>query len=156
MRYPCLKVSQVIPLVKKLEKIKIIIKECNHDRYNRIEHIYENELKNTVSIKTKKEQLKDLDKRLASSKNKYTVMHRKLYDILSVIIECECCSNAGHVCRGDVFCLDREDNEKLWEQMDALHMNIINFYDEVDGMLVIETEMCFHKLNKISPVKMFD
>ena len=147
--FPCLKVSQVIPLVKKMEKIKIIIKDVRFDRYERIENISINELE-------KKKQTKDLDKRLTLCQNKYILLHGKLYDILDEIVKCECCNSPNHICRGDVFCLKQEDFKKLWEEMDGLFNKIINFYDEVESMLVLETELCFHRINKIRKVKFFD
>ena len=147
--FPCLKVSQVIPLVKKMEKIKNIIKGCVGDRCERIENIGINKLE-------KKKQTKDLDKRLALTKNKYILLHGKLYDILDEIVKCECCNNLEHICRGDVFCLKQKDNKKLWEEMDGLFNKIINFHDEVESMLVLETELCLHRINKIRKVKFFD
>ena len=147
--YPCLKVSQVIPLVEKMEKIKIIIGDCVKHRYGKIENIGINEIQ-------KKNYTKELDKRLTLTKNKYVLLHGKLYDILDEIVKCECCSSLEHICRGDVFCLKQEDNKKLWEEMDGLFNKIINFYEEVENGLVLELELCLHRINKIRKVKFFD
>ena len=147
--YPCLKVSQVIPLVKKMEKIKIIINDCVKDRCEKIENVGINELE-------KKNYTKDLDKRLTLLKNKYVILHGKLYDIIDEIVKCECCNNLDHICRGDVFCLKQKDNRKLWEEMDGLFNKIIKFYDDVESMLVLEKELCLHRVNKIRKLKFFD
>ena len=147
--FPCLKVNQVIPLVEKMEKIKIIIMDCIRDRYVKIENVGMNEMQ-------KKNFTKELDKKLTLTKNKYVILHDKLYDIVDEIVKCECCSNLDHICRGDVFCLKHEDNKKIWEEMDGLFNKIINFYDEVENKLVLELELYLHRINKIRKVKFFD
>ena len=145
--FPCLKLSQVIPLVDKMEKIKIIIiMECIRDRYSKIENVGLNEV----------QKKKELDKKLTLTKNKYIILHGKLYDIIDEIVKCECCSNSNHICKGDVFCLNHEDNKKIWEEMDGLFNKITTFYDEVENKLVLELELCLHRINKVRKVKFFD
>ena len=146
---PCIKVKQVIPLVEKMEKIKIIIMDCIRDRYVKIENVGINEIQ-------KKNYTKELDKKLTLTKNKYVLLHEKLYEIIDEIVKCECCSNLDHLCRGDVFCLKQEDNKKIWSETDELFSKIINFYDEVENKLVLESELCLHKINKIKKIKFFD
>ena len=154
--YPCLKVSQVIPLVKKLEKIKIVITNCADNRNERIENIFKNELDGRVTVMEKKNLLKELDKKLYQMKNIYAVIHNKLYDVVETIHKCECCVNPSRICKGRVMCLKSEENKKLWEEMDKLSVSVLNFYEEVESKLVLETELCFHLLNKIKKIKFFE
>ena len=153
--YPCLKINRIMNLIKKLESIKIIIKDCLKDRNQRIEFIYTKELNNYVNEIEKKSQLEEMEKRLKLTKKKYILLHNKLYDVIEILLSCKCCSSTGDKCNKDSLCLKPEDNIKVWETVDELHNEINNFYEEVETLLVVETEICFHKLNKIKKIKFF-
>ena len=151
-QFPCLKIKDIITLIKKLEKIKKIIKECNGERTEKIENIYNKEGINELE---KKYQLLNLDKRLKLSIKKYVLLHNKLYNVIESIYSCECCMNSNKVCKKGSGCLKNKDNDKFWEITDELHNEIDDFYTEVETMLVVETEICFHKLNKIKKINYF-
>ena len=150
--FPCIKIRDIIQLIKKLEKIKKIIKECNSERSEKIENIYNKEGINEIE---KKYQLLNLDKRLKLTTKKYILLHNKLYNIIENIIKFECCVNSNKQCKKDATCLKNKDNDKYLEITDELYNEIDNFYNEVETMLVVETEICFHKLNKIKKINYF-
>ena len=155
-QFPCLKITRINPLIKKLEKIKIIIKDCLKDRCERMENIFSKEVNTNFNEKEKKKQLEELDKKLILYKKKYVLMHNKLYNVIEILIRCKCCSNGQHICNKDANCLKNGDNEKVWETVDDLHNELDNFYLDVETMLVVETEICFHKLNKIKSIRFFE
>ena len=152
---PCLNISRITGLIKRLEKIKIIIKDCLKDRNQRIEGIYSKEVNTNVNEEEKKKQLEELDKRLKLYKKKYILLHNKLYNVIEVLLTCKCCKTMDDKCVKDSGCLKEMDNNKVWEIVDNLHNELDNFYSEVETMLVVETEICFHKLNKIKKIKFF-
>ena len=83
MSYQCFKISQVIPVVKKLNKIKNLINLTIQERTNKVNVLRINE-------EEKKKITKELDKKLSLTKNKYNIIHNKLYDIINTIVKCEC------------------------------------------------------------------
>ena len=145
MRYECFKISQAITIVKKLNKIKNIINYVIREKSNRIDPLSINELE-------KKKITKDLDKKLTQVKNKYKIIHDKLYNIINLLTECECCVRKDMKCQGGVMCLKPKDNEEIWLEMDGLFDKVINFYDEVETKLVIEIELCLYRVNKIKKI----
>ena len=153
-QFPCLKIRDIFTLIKNLEKVKFIIKECINERTNKIENIYNKDFLN-INEMEKKYQLLDLDKRLKLTTKKYILLHNKLYNVIENIIKCECCVNSNKQCKKDSSCLKNKDNDKYLEITDELHNEIDNFYNEVETMLVVETEICFHKLNKIKKINYF-
>ena len=152
---PCLKLNRISGLIKKLEKIKIIIKDCLKDRNQRIEGIYAKEVNTNVNEEEKKKQLEELDKRLKIYKKKYVLLHNKLYNVIEILLTCKCCSMLDDKCNKDGHCLKTVDNNKVWEIVDYLSNEIEDFYREIETMLVVETEICFHRLNKIKKIKFF-
>ena len=155
-QYTCLKIITIKNLIKKLEKIKIIIKDCSVDRTQRMESIFSREVNTNFNEEDKKKQLEELDKRLKLYKKKYVLLHNKLYNVVEILLSCPCCKMNDHNCERDGRCLKSVDNDKVWEIVDHLHNDLQNFYDEVETMLVVETEICLHKLNKIKKIKFFD
>ena len=85
-------------------------------------------------------------------KNKYNIIHNKLYDIINTIVKCECCVRDDMICNGGSMCLNKNDNEKVWENMDLLFDKIENFYNEIETKLVLELELCLFRLNKIKKI----
>ena len=152
---PCLKINRITRLIKKLEKIKIIIKDCLKDRNQRLESIYVKEVNTNVNEEEKKKQLEELDKRIKLYKKKYILLHNKLYNVIEVLLTCKCCKMMDDKCAKDSNCLKEIDNNKVWEIVDHLHNEVEDFYREIETMLVVETEICFHKLNKIKKIKFF-
>ena len=122
MTYQCFKISQTISLVKKLNKIKTLINETIQERSNKIDSLHINEVE-------KKKITKELDKKLSLIKNKYNIIHNKLYDIINIIVKCECCIRDDMICNGGSMCLNENENEKVWENMDWLFDKIENFYN---------------------------
>ena len=152
---PCLKIDRISVLIKKMEKIKIIIKDCLIDRNQRIEEIYNKEINTRVNEEEKKKQLEEMDKRITLTKKKYILLHNKLYDVIEILLSCKCCSDNGMKCMKESCCLNEKDNKKVYDIIDDLFNKIQDFYDEVETNLVIETEICFHKLNKIKRIDFF-
>ena len=146
MSYQCFKISQAIPVVKKLNIIKNLINQTIQERTNKIEKIWIND------EEKKKKITKELDKKLSLLKNKYNIIHNKLYDIINIIVKCECCIRDDIICNGDSLCLDKKDNEKIWENMDDLFDKIENFYNEVESKLIMELELCLFRINKIKKI----
>ena len=154
--YPCLKIYQLIPLIKKLEKIKLIIKDCYNIRNIKIENIFRGDLADKLSVREKKNFVKELDHKLETSEAKYNKIHKELYGVIDEIYGCECCINKNMICKGGSMCLKIKDNKKLWDMVDKISVTSYNFYDEIESMLVIETELCLYKLNKINKIKFFN
>ena len=145
MSYECFKISQTITMVKKLNKIKNIINTTIRERLDRVDILPINELE-------KKKITKELDKKLTLVKNKYNIIHEKLYNIINILMSCECCVRNDMICKGGIMCLKPKENEEIWIEMDSLFDKIINFYEEVETKLVIELELCLHKINKIKKI----
>ena len=145
MTYQCFKISQSITMVKKLNKIKNIINTTIRERLDKVDVLPINELE-------KKKITKELDKKLTLLKNKYNTIHNKLYDIINILITCECCVRDDMTCNGGVMCLKPKENEEIWIEMDSLFDKIINFYEEVETKLVIELELCLYRINKIRKI----
>ena len=145
MTYQCFKISQTISVVKKLNKIKNIINDTIRERLDKVDILPINELE-------KKKITKELDKKLSLVKNKYNIIHNKLYDIINILMTCECCVRNDMVCNGGSMCLKPKENEEIWIEMDSLFDKIINFYEEVETKLVIELELCLYKINKIRKI----
>ena len=148
----CLKLSNINKLIKKLEKIKIIIKDCNTDRYKNIENIFSKELASSLNESDKKKYTASLDKKLTLYKKKYYLLHNKLYNVVDTVINCKCCVIPDHHCNRDSYCLNKNDNEKVWELVDEIHNDLHNFYNDLELDLVLEKEICFHRLNKIKKI----
>ena len=68
---------------------------------------------------------------------------------------CRCCVTPDHTCNKDSCCLKLSDNEKVWNTIDELHNELNDFYLEIETGLVVETEICLHKLNKIKKISFF-
>ena len=151
----CLKLNNINTLIKKLEKIKIIIKDCCRDREETIENIFNKELNANLNERDKKKYTQSLDKKLNLYKKKYSLLHNKLYNVVDIIANCKCCVNIDHHCNRDSFCLKKEDNEKVWEIIDEIHNDFDNFYLDLELDLVVEKEICLHKLNKIKKINFF-
>ena len=132
-------------MVKKLNKIKTLINETIQERSNKIDTIHVNEVE-------KKKITKELDKKLSLLKNKYNIIHNKLYDIINIIVKCECCIRDDVICNGELLCLKKKDNEEIWKNMDELFDKIENFYNEVETKLIMELELCLFRLNKIKKI----
>ena len=153
--FPCLKINRISGLIKKLEKIKIIIKDCLKDRNQRIETIYTKEVNTNFNEEEKKQALIEMDKKIKLAKKKYILLHDKLYNVIEVLLTCKCCISNGDKCHKDGNCFKPKDNNKVWEDVDQLNNEIQDFYEEIEVSLVVETEICFHKLNKIKKIKFF-
>ena len=76
----------------------------------------------------KKSQLENVEKRLKLTKNKYILLHNKLYNVVQSLLQCKCCYSSDHVCRKDSHCLKQDVNKSLWEIVDELHNSILDFY----------------------------
>ena len=50
------------------------------------------------------------------------------------------------------MCLNKKDNDEIWEKMDDLFDKIENFYIEVETKLILEIELCLFRLNKIKKI----
>ena len=131
----CLKITDINSLIKKLEKIKIIIKDCLKDRIN-----------------FDAKDCKELDKKITLYKKKYVILHNKLYNIVENLLNCRCCVTPDHTCNKDSCCLNTEENKKIWTTIDEIHNELYDFYKEIEIGLVLETEIIFHKLNKIKKI----
>ena len=145
MSYECFKISQAITVVNKLNKIKNIINATIRERGEKVDILSINELE-------KKKITKELDKKLTLVKNKYNIIHDKLYNIINILTSCECCVRNDMKCQGGVMCLKPKENEEIWIEMDSLFDKIINFYEEVETKLVIELELCLFKINRIKKI----
>ena len=145
MTYQCFKISQTITVVKKLYKIKNIINNIIEERNNKIKGVAINELE-------KKKIVKDLDKKIQLTKNKYNIIHNKLYNIINILYSCECCINDDLKCSTESMCLKPKQNEEIWTDMDILFNKITNFYEEVESKLVIELNLCLYKINSIKKI----
>ena len=132
-------------MVKKSNKIKKLINDTIQERLNKVETIHVNEVE-------KKKITREFDKKLTLLKNKYNIIHDKLYDIINIIVKCECCIRDDMICKGGSMCLNEKDNEKIWENMDELFDKIENFYNEIETKLVMELELCLFRLNKIRKI----
>ena len=129
-------------LIKKLHKIKNLINDCIIEKNKKINLIKINEEeKNKIT--------KNLDKAISLFKTRYNIIHNKLYDIINVIIKCECCINDNMICNKGVICLKENYNEEIWEKMDYLIDKIENFYNDVETKLILELELCLFRFNKI-------
>ena len=142
MAYQCFKISQCLSLIKKLHKIKNLINDCIIERNKKINLVKINEEeKNKIT--------KNLDKTISLFRTKYNIIHNKLYDIINVIVKCECCIRDDMVCNGGIMCLKENDNEEIWKEMDYLIDKIEIFYNDVETKLILELELCLFRLNKI-------
>ena len=145
MTYQCFKITQSISLIKKLHKIKNLINDSILERNKKISLIKINEEeKNKIT--------RDLDKALSLFKTKYNIIHNKLYDIINIIIKCECCVRDDMICNGGIMCLKENDNEGIWKEMDYLIDKIGNFYNDVETKLILELELCLFRINKIKKI----
>ena len=142
MTYPCFKLSQTLSVVKKLDKIKIIINEIIDEKRHKIDSF-------SISDLEKKNITKELNKKISLIRNKYNIIHNKLYNIINVINSCDCCINDNMKCEGGDMCLSQKENEEIWKEMDSMFEKISNFYDEIETKLVIELNLCLFKLNRI-------
>ena len=145
MSYQCFKISQSISLIKKLHKIKNLINDSILERNKKI-----NSLK--INEEEKNKITKDLDKKLSQFKVKYNIIHNKLYDIINIIVKCECCNRDDMNCNGGLMCLKENDNEEIWKGMDLLIDKIENFYIDVETKLILELELCLFRINKIKKI----
>ena len=93
--------------------------------------------------------------KLKLTKKKYVLLHNKLYNVIEILLTCKCCKDSNEKCNKESHCLKEKDNKKVWEIVDELHNEIQDFYDEIEHSLVVETEICFHRLNKIKKIKFF-
>ena len=154
--YPCLKIYQIITLIKKLEKIKFLIEDCKVCRNVKIKNIVTKDLGARITSLEKKNLTKELDHILIQFTQKYRQLHNTLYSIVEEIHGCECCVNPSRICRGGTMCLKPEENQKLWEAVDKFSVGILNFYDEVESKLVLETELCLYRCNQIQRIELLD
>ena len=145
MTYQCFKISQCISMIKKLNKIKNLINNTILERNNKINSIRINE-------DEKKKITGELDKRINLGKNKYNIIHNKLYDIINNLVKCECCIRDDMICNGGLMCLKENDNEEIWKEMDSIFDKIENFYLEIETKLILELELCLFRLNKIKKI----
>ena len=145
MIYQCFKISQAIPVIKKLNDIKNLINDVIKERREKIDSISINDLE-------KKKLTKELDKKITQVKIKYNIIHNKLYDIIDLLEKCECCVRGNINCEGDSMCLKPKNNEEIWFEMDTLFEKERVFYEEVETKLVMELNLCLFRLNKIRKI----
>ena len=145
MIYQCFKISQTLIIIKKLDKIKNIINDVINEKKNKIDQF-------PISEFDKKNIIKDLNKKISLFRNKYNIIHNKLYNIINTVNSCECCIRNDIRCEGESMCLTPEENEEIWSDMDYIYEKITNFYDEVETKLVIELNLCLFKLNQIKKI----
>ena len=146
--YSCLKVRQLNYLIDIMNKIKNIIKKCNEAKIDKIDPL------SIIEIE-KKKLTKELDKKLNLVKNRYDLLHSKLYNILDIIINCECSNSKKNNCKKDSLCLKSKENEELWLERDNLYEKILKFYQEIKINLILETELCLYRVNKIKKINFY-
>ena len=147
--YPCIKIYQFNYLIKKLKKVKSTIRKCENDRFKIIENV-------EISKIEKKNLTKSLDKKLSLVKNKYVIIHNNFYELINEVMKYECCTNINRECKKDVLCMKKEDNDRVLKSISDLNNKIVNFSKEVETYLVIENELCLHRINKIKKIKFFE
>ena len=145
MSYQCFKISQTLPVIKKLEKVKTIISELINEKKNKIDPF-------PISESEKRNITKELNKKIILVSNKYNIIHNKLYNIINILNTCECCIRNEVKCEGTPMCLSSKENEEIWGDMDEIINKINDFYDEVETKLVIELNLCLFKLNRIKKI----
>ena len=67
-------------------------------------------------------------------------------------MKCECCVRDDMICNGGAMCLKPKENEEIWIEMDNLFDKIVNFYNEVETKLVIKSDLCLYRINKIRKI----
>ena len=145
MSYQCFKIIKCLPLIKKLHKIKNLINDTILEKNKKI-----NPLK--INEEEKNKITKELNKKLSLFKTKYNIIHNKLYDIINIMVKCECCIRDDMECKGSMMCLKENDNEEIWKEMDYLIDKIEIFYNEVETKLILELELCLFRINKIKKI----
>ena len=150
----CSKLKDVVVLIKKFKELKMIIKDCDRDKNVRIAKIHKNDKDD--KIPKKDEQIKNLEEKLNIVKDKYVILQKKLYDVVETLQKCECCTDSEYYCDKGKKCLNVDINDKMWETMDELHNDLNDFDNQIENLLVIETELCFLKINKLKKIKFFD
>ena len=128
---PCIKLYQFDYHLKKLERIKSIIKNCDNDRYQIIENV-------EISKIEKKNLTKDLDNILSIVKDKYVVIHNEFYELINEIVKYECCSDINRECSKDALCMSKEDNNRIFKAIKVLFKKIVKLYGNAESNLIRE------------------
>ena len=132
MANTCYKLSYLVNPIKDLNEIKNIINSLTEERREKDEKYF-----------------KDFDKNFKVLKNKYNIIHNKLYNIIFVVMTSECCLSEKLCEVGKIGCLSEKDNNLVYSEMRKLRSKIYRFYDEVETKLVAEFNLCLFK-NKIN------
>ena len=144
MSIECLKITRLLTLQKKLKKIKMIIVDCRKQtkRINRNE--------NSILNGKKKNELKSFfEKHNRISKEiikRYDLIHDKLYGVIEKLYDNDC-SKSNNSCENGKHCLDEEENNKLYSIADRVHVEIYDLYNDVENILVTNSELYAHKMN---------
>ena len=145
MSLECLKISRLINLQKKLKKIKMIIVDCRKQtrRISKGEEAI-------INLERKEEFKKFYDKHRKISEEiiqRYDAIHDKLYGVIEKLYDNECCCDDEVVCARGERCLKKGENERLYKISEVIHGEVHKLYDDVENILVSNSELYAHKMN---------